>query len=137
MTFLVRQACAFVLLVSFASAPAIAEKFGSVAAGSYGPVTYEEIQEVELITSASFMKHPYEVVVSGTTPGRMIACQLYDNQDQVLIALMSQSTIGETRIHFTENTKNASVRCFYANVERKIRPSTALSKQQKRPQIQP
>ena len=124
MTISMKPVLAALLLVSFAPAPAFAQKYGSVAAGSYGPVTYEEIDDFELKSVSSILLHPYEIVLKNAKPGKMIACQLYDSDDQPLAAKMARSTLGITRIHFTEKTENATARCFYANVERKIRPSS-------------
>ena len=124
MNLLRKKVVAFFLLASCGSGVAHAELLGGVAAGTYGDTTYEEILDVELRTFPAIMRYPYEVVLRNTRVRRMILCRLFDKEGNVLSTGFGKYSNGEHRIFFTDKTPNATARCYYPNVERRIRPST-------------
>lgn len=95
---------------------------GSVDERTYGETTLEEIEDVDLRTFSARLTHPYEVRLQGTAPQRMVLCQLFDAQGTVVAGELENTNTGETRIFFTEKTPDLTARCFYADVERSVRP---------------
>lgn len=115
---------AVMLLPAFASAQANTDLLGSVAAGSYGSITYEEIEDIELRSYSALLEHPHEVLIPNTPFRNLIHCNLYDAEGEIVTWASSNTGNGETWIFFTEKVPDASARCYYIHVERRIRAST-------------
>ena len=105
----------FLTALLCASIPAKADLWGGKSHDNF-EITYELIQDVELKTYSIFKNSRYEVVVTNTTFGDFMLCQLLDAEGEVITQQYANSQSVVTRLHFQTEMPVEEAKCAYTNV---------------------